>query len=121
MQDAPRGHKVVGVGGLAGGGKRESGLAGPEVAGLTADAETVPKFHVQANPRLDDTRGLGFARVCAAVEERLVFTEMSESSAEADPRRKCCGGEQIQPTTSSHEKTAIVNATNFATTVQGCF
>src|SRR5260370_18128093 len=107
MQDDAAGHKVVGRAGLAGGRKREIRLARPEVAGLTADAETVPKFHVQANPRLDDTRGLGFARVCAAVEERLVFTEMSKSSSEADPRRKCFGGEQIQASPETDEKSAV--------------
>src|SRR5258708_20446271 len=118
MPDAAAGNKVVVLAGLAGGRKREIRLARPEVAGLTADAETVPKFHVQANPRLDDTRGLGFARVCAAVEERLVFTEMSESSAEADPRRKCCGGEQIQASTGSDEKSAVVDGDNVGTSVQ---
>src|SRR5258708_5363517 len=118
MPDDAAGHKVVVLAGLSGGRKRGIPLAPPEVAGLTPDAENVPKIHGPAKPPPDDTPGLGFARVCAAVEERLVFTEMSESSAEADPRRKCCGGEQIQASTGSDEKSAVVDGDNVGTSVQ---
>src|ERR1700716_705553 len=104
--------------GLASGREGEIRFARPEVTGLAANAEAVPDFHVQANPGLDNAGGLRFARVGAAVNECLVFTEMSEASAEADPGRKRRGREQIESGTGSNEKSAVVDGNDVGPRVQ---